>query len=88
MPQFNVSNRQFKKYSVITPAGRTLHFGDTRYKHYKDTTGLKHYSHLDHGDKNRRERYLVRAKGIKNKHCELTYLDPESANYYSVKYLW
>lgn len=88
MPTFDKSTRKYKKYSVITPAGRILHFGDTRYKHYKDTTGLKHYSHLDHGDKTRRERYLVRAKGIKNKKGELSYLDPESANYYSIKYLW
>jgi hypothetical protein len=63
-----------------------IHFGDTRYEQYEDKIGL--YSHLNHFDKRRRANYLSRAKGIKNKKGERTYLDKSSPNYYSVKYLW
>lgn len=53
MPKFEVSNRYPYKYSVITPSGRKVHFGDKRYEHYKDTTGLGKYSHLNHNDNKR-----------------------------------
>lgn len=88
MLSFRKSNRKNKKYSVTTPSGKTLHFGDSRYEHYKDSTGLGLYSNLDHKDKQRQQRYLARAKGIKNKDGKLTSGDPESPNYYSIKYLW
>lgn len=74
-----------KKYSVKTPSGKLIHFGDVRYAQYKDKIGR--YSDMDHLDKKRRERYLARAKGIRGKNG-LTWNDPESANYYSIKYLW
>lgn len=84
------SNSKNKKYkAVISKDGKkvkTLHFGDTRYEHFKDKIG--EYSNLDHNDKLRRERYLSRAMGIKNKQGQLTWLDPLSPNYYSVNYLW
>jgi hypothetical protein len=88
MPVFKKSNRKGKKYSVITPSGKTIHFGSSHMEQYRDSTGLGLYSHKNHGDEERRKRYLARAKGIKNKKGELTWKDPESANYYSVKYLW
>jgi len=88
MPIFRKSNRKDKKYNVVTPGGKTVHFGSSRYGQYKDSTGLGLYSHLDHNDKERQKRYLARAKGIKNKDGKLTSDDPESANYYSIKYLW
>jgi len=88
MPSFTKSTRKDKKYSVETPSGKTIHFGSSSYGQYKDSTGLGLYTSLDHGDKTRRDRYLARAKGIKNKKGELTWNDPESANFYSVKFLW
>jgi hypothetical protein len=88
MPIFKKSNHKYKKYSVTTPKGKNIHFGDTRYQQYKDSTGLDMYSHLDHLDKQRRERYLTRAKGIKDKSGKLTWKDPESSNYYSIRFLW
>lgn len=88
MPIFKKSNRKGKKYSVITPSGKTIHFGSREMSQYRDSTGLGLYSHLDHGDKERRKRYLARAKGIKDKNGNLTWNNPESANYYSIKYLW
>ena len=88
MPQFKMSTRQGKKYSVVTPSGKTVHFGSSAMQHYKDRTGVGAWSHKDHGDDARRKSYLARSKGIKNKAGELTYKNKESANYYSVKYLW
>jgi len=88
MPIFKKSTRKGKKYSVITPKGKTIHFGAIDMEHYKDSTGLGLYSHLNHLDKKRQASYLARAKGIKTKDGKLTWNDPESANFYSVKYLW
>jgi len=73
---------------VTTPNGKIIHFGARDMEQYKDTTGLGLYSHLNHNDKERRRLYLARAKGIKDKNGNLTWNNPESANYYSVKYLW
>ena len=87
-PEFKKSTKKDKKYMVKTPSGRWIHFGARGMEQFKDSTGLGLYSKFDHGDKERQRRYLARAKGIKNKKGELTYKDPESANYYSVKYLW
>lgn len=83
-----VSNRKNKKYMVKSPKGRIIHFGDKRYEHYEDKTNIKAYSYLNHYSKKRRDNYLKRAKGIKNKNGELTYKDKETPNYYSIKYLW
>lgn len=85
-----VSKAKNKKYSVRikTDEGKTklIHFGDSRMQQFKDKLG--HYSDLDHGDKERRRRYLARAKGIKDKNGNLTWKNKNSANYYSIKYLW
>lgn len=88
MPQFKKSTRQGKKYSVVTPSGKTIHFGSSAMQHYKDRTGVGAWSHKDHNDATRRKSYLARSKGIKNKAGALTWKDKESANYYSVHYLW
>lgn len=87
-PIFLESSRKGKKYMVITPKGKWVHFGAKSMEQFKDSTGMGLYSHLDHGDAERRRRYLARAKGIKDKQGRLTWNDKESANYYSVKYLW
>ena len=71
-----VSKRKNKKYAVDYD-GKKIHFGDVRYDDY-----------LDHGDDKRRENYLKRAKGIKNKKGELTYKDKNSANFWSTAVLW
>ena len=84
--RFEKSNRKNKKYMVFY--NKWIHFGDKRYSHYRDSTPLKLYSHLDHNDIKRRNAYLKRAKGIKDKNVNLTYLDKNSPNYYAVKFLW
>ena len=71
------SNRKNSKYVVTQPNGHKVHFGSSQYADY-----------LIHKDKERRDRYLARAKKIKNKQGEFTYDNPESANYWSVNLLW
>ena len=71
------STRKNNKYMVTLPSGKKVHFGSLNYPDY-----------LIHQDKERRDKYLARAKKIKNKQGELTYNNPESANYWSVHLLW
>ena len=74
---FDYSKRKNNKYVTTLPSGKKIHFGSSQYPDY-----------LIHKDKERREKYLVRAKKIKNKQGELTCTNPESANYWSVNLLW
>jgi hypothetical protein len=58
------SQRKHRKYvaTVIIDnrIHRNIHFGDLRYQHYRDSTPLKLYSHLDHNDYARKLRYHAR----------------------------
>ena len=87
MPEFKKSTRKGKKY-MVKVNNKWVHFGASSMQQFKDTTGLGLYTHLNHGDKERRKRYLARAKGIKDKNGNLTWKNPESPNYYAVRYLW
>ena len=87
MPTFKRSTRKNKKYMVLHN-NNWIHFGDTRYEQFEDQTPLKLYSHLNHNDDTRRMNYLRRAMSIRNARGDLTYLDKNSPNYYSIKYLW
>ena len=71
------SRRKNNKYVVKLPSGKNLHFGSSQYPDY-----------LIHKDNERKEKYLSRAMKIKNKKGELTYENPESANFWSVNLLW
>ena len=71
------SSRKNNKYMVTLPGGKKVHFGSPKYEDY-----------TIHKDKERRDKYLSRAKKIKNKKGELTYTNPESSNYWSVHLLW
>lgn len=74
------STRDNKKYMAVFKDGRpSVHFGDSRYQQYKDSTPLKLYKNLDHGDKFRRKRYYDR-------HGKDAIL--YSAHWFSNKYLW
>ena len=74
---FNYSTRKINKYVAALSNGKKIHFGSSQYPDF-----------LIHKDKERKERYLTRAKKIKNKQGELTYTNPESANFWSVNLLW
>ena len=71
------SKRKNNKYMATLPSGKKVHFGSPNYPDY-----------TIHQDKDRRDRYLARAKKIKNKQGELTYTNPESSNFWSVHLLW
>ena len=71
------SKQKNNKYVVTLPDGKNLHFGSSQYPDF-----------LIHKDEERKDRYLARAKKIKNKQGQLTYKNPESANYWSVNLLW
>ena len=65
------STRKNNKYMATLPtSGKKIHFGSPNYPDY---TILK--------DKDRRDKYLARAKKINNKQRELTYTNPESSNF-------
>tara|TARA_R110002020_G_scaffold298005_2_gene513725 strand:- start:416 stop:682 length:267 start_codon:yes stop_codon:yes gene_type:complete len=81
------SEKKNKKYKV-KHNGKYIHFGDSRYEHFKDTTGLKLYSVLDHNDKKRQKNYCKRSAGIKDKNGNLTKNNKFSANALSRKFLW
>ena len=71
-----------KKFSVYVKADtkkgyKIIHFGDSNMKDLRQ-----------HRDPKRRRSYLARAKGIRNKQGNLTWKDRNTANYWSVHYLW
>ena len=85
--RFERSNVRGKKYDAIiedkvTKRRQRVPFGsaDPLYEQYRDTTGLKLYSRLDHNDPKRRDAYLARhAKTMTKKY---------SPSWYSAKFLW
>jgi hypothetical protein len=79
-------NKKYSVYVLKDGKKRLIHFGQLPYKHFKDKLGK--YTNLNHNDKDRRERYLKRAKAIKDRSGNLTWKDKNSANYYAVKFLW
>ena len=71
------SKRKDMKYVVELETGKKVNFGSAKYEDY-----------LIHKDDERRKKYLKRAKAIKNKKGELTFNNPQSANYWSINLLW
>ena len=81
------STRKDTKYMVLV-SDKWIHFGDKNYQHYEDKTPLGLYSHLDHHDVERRNRYLKRATKIRDKQGNFTCDDTHSSNFFAIKYLW
>ena len=71
------STRKNSKYMATLSSGKKVHFGSSKYPDY-----------LIHQDKDRRDKYLARAKKIKNKQGELTYTNLVSSNFWSTRLLW
>jgi hypothetical protein len=74
------STRKNKKYDVFKNGDYITSFGDLRYQHFKDRFG--YYSHLDHNDEERAERYRKRAKAL------APIANPYKANFWAYWYLW
>tara|TARA_R110000850_G_scaffold262509_2_gene391112 strand:- start:87 stop:374 length:288 start_codon:yes stop_codon:yes gene_type:complete len=87
---YEKSTRKGKKLMVTVKQSdgkqKTIHFGSAAMEHFKDKTGI--WKSKDHLDKDRRKNYKSRSSGIKNKKGELTYTDPNTANYHSYNVLW
>lgn len=83
---YSKSTRKNKKLMTVVN-GKTIHFGNPLYQHYKDRTGLLPKS-MNHGNSDRRSNYLSRSGGIKNKAGKLTKNDPMSPNYHARRVLW
>ena len=79
MYTFKKSTRKNKKYDVYKNGKYLLSFGSNINKHYRDTTPLKSYSHLDHNDKKRRELYYKRFGKTAKK---------DTAKWFSHNFLW
>ena len=71
------SNNKNKKFKVLTPKGKVIHFGDNRYQDF-----------TQHQDKKKRESYCKRSSGIVDKAGRLTKNNKEKSNYYARKFLW
>ena len=84
-----LSERKHKKYKILVN-GKWVHFGDTRYEHFKTSPKIPAELHIypEHNDPVRRWRYLKRAIKIVDKNGALTYLDKNSPNYWAVHLLW
>tara|TARA_R110001592_G_scaffold353739_1_gene652860 strand:- start:131 stop:424 length:294 start_codon:yes stop_codon:yes gene_type:complete len=72
-----------KKFSVYVKADnkkgfKILHFGQKGADDFRSGTATQQ----------QRKSYLARAKGIKNKKGELTWKDKNTANFWSVSWLW
>jgi len=81
-----LSTRKNKKYDAYIRNRYNgnvvkISFGYAPMPHYKDSTPLKFYSHLDHNDEARRVRYQQRFRSR---------YDPRyySSTYFSWNYLW
>ena len=72
-----VKNKKYSVYVIKNEKKKLINFGDSRYEDF-----------TQHKDEKRRKAYLTRAKGIKNKKGELTWKDKNTANYWSIKFLW
>ena len=85
--RFERSKNLKKKYDAIIEDKKTkktqrVSFGSRNplYQQYHDSTGLKLYSRLDHGDPERKKNYLARHEKTRHK--------KHSASYYSAVFLW
>ncbi len=86
---YEKSTRKDKKLMVrIEKDGKEklIHFGNPKFEHYYDKTRI--WKELDHNNKDRRQNYLLRSAGIKNKEGNLTKDDEFSPNWHSRRILW
>ena len=85
--RFERSKNPKKKYDAVIEEVKTkktqrVSFGSRQplYQQYKDSTGLKLYSRLDHGDEERRKNYLARHEKTRHKKW--------SSSWFSWQFLW
>ena len=91
--RFEVPEKGRAKYRAVFADGRpSVEFGDRRYQQYHDSVpesmGGGKWSHLNHGDEKRRERYRARAGKQRTADGELAISHPGSAAWFSYWFLW
>lgn len=80
------STRKGKKLMTEVD-GKKVHFGQLGYDHFFDKTGLLPKS-MNHNDAKRRQNYLTRSAGQKNKKGQLLKDMPSSPVYHARRILW
>ncbi len=82
----------YKKYTAHLPNGRVVHFGDTRYEHYKDSVpkslGGGIWSKANHLDPKRRKNYRKRHGAAVCKNGERCVDVRYSPAWFSYYFLW
>lgn len=83
--RFERSRVSGKKYDAIiedkiTKKRQRVPFGSSIHDQYRDSTGLKLYSRVDHNDEKRRQSYLARHEKTRHKKF--------SPSWYSSVFLW
>lgn len=89
--EFFESGLKSKKYRVeFDYKGKKykINFGSRKDDQYKDSTPLQLYKTRDHYDETRKDKFLSRARGIRDKEGNLTYKNPLSANFWAINFLW
>ena len=83
--EYEKSTAKNKKLMTVVD-GKKVHFGDSRYRHYKDRTGI--WKDKDTLDSKKRENYRKRHGNIKLKDGSLAINNPKSPAYHSYRILW
>ena len=78
------STREDKKFMVISPGGKKIHFGQAGYKDYEIYLRTEGKGKAD----DMRDRYIKSHSQIKMGDGSLAWKDPETAEYYSHRALW
>lgn len=84
LPYYKSTRRDKKLYTIVN--GKKVHFGNNKYQHYFDKTGI--WQHLDHLDDKRRLSFIKRFSGIKLKTGKLAINDVNQPAYHALRILW
>lgn len=83
---FYKSMKEHKKYYALLEHKKNkskvkVHFGDSRFDQYRDSTGKGYFTYKNHLDKKRKNSYIQRHKGFIKK----GYYSP---GFFSLSFLW
>ena len=83
--KFQKAKDPSKKYEAIIEDVKTrrrqrVPFGSSSFQQYRDSTGMRIYSRLDHNDEKRRQNYLARHEKTRHKKW--------SPSWFSSVFLW
>lgn len=80
------------KYTAWMRDGSKVHFGHADYEQYRDAVpvslGGGLWTHKDHRDAKRRERYRARHRGVRTKSGRPAYRVKYSPSWFSYHFLW